>query len=791
MDPASPTDFIRTLKEGEYTSLWSGQNIDTYMGLLEEYKANPGRFPEGYTDVEGTKYFLRENDILGDMFETGFKQTHNISAQGGSDRIDYRLSLGYTDEDGVMVSDKDAFSRTNVSSYVNGNITNWLSTSLTMNYSRGKKVFPCTDPASPLNNLWFNNQPSYHPVGVMSYGDTNEIYPVKTPENLVRYSGTSNILTDNTRILSRTVLKPFKGLKAVLEYSYQSNATDKESYVRSFKMHQGLTEAILPSTATNPYTEERGSTKYTTINAFADYTASFNKVHNIYALAGFNQEKSTYRFVKAQAFNMISTDLPSLNGSDGTSTPKISDNYKDYALRSGFVRATYNYNHLYFLEFNGRYDLSSKFPKDYRGGFFPSVSAAWNLGKEKFMEKANSVLSTLKIRASYGNLGNQNIQPYSYLPTMNIFDAPWISGDIRPKTVSAPGMVRANFTWEKVESINGGIDFGFLNNQLTGSFDIYRRNTKGMLGPSEELPLVAGAGAPLQNAADLKSVGWELSMNWKDVIGAVSYELGFNLYDSRSHITKYKNDTGLIQNNLYRKGMEIGEIWGFITDGFYTADDFDENGVLKEGVVSIRGVNSHEGDIKYKNLKDDENSVNVIDEGNHTEKNPGDRVIIGNNRPRFQYGINGNLKWKGLSFSFLLQGVGKCDAWIGGPITFPMPDQWNTVYQHQVGKIWTKDNPNAFYGRIYENAGSSQSANQRVSDKFLYNANYLRVKNLTFSYTFPRQWMQAMKIQNLTAFVSGENLFTFDHLPKGVDPENLNWSYPYSKTISFGINFNL
>ena len=237
--------------------------------------------------------------------------------------------------------------------------------------------------------------------------------------------------------------------------------------------------------------------------------------------------------------------------------------------------------------------------------------------------------------------------------------------------------------------------------------------------------------------------------------------------------------------------MEIGEIWGYVTDGFYTADDFNSDGSLKDGVVRINGVTSHVGDIKYKNLRDDENSVNVIDTGDGTVNNPGDRKIIGNSRARLQYALNGFVNWKGLGVSFILQGVGKRDAWIGGDITFPMASQYSTVYKHQVGRIWTEDNPNAFYGRIYENAGSSQGANQRISDKFLYNASYLRVKNITLSYTIPDKYIKSVYLRNLKVFISGENLFTFDHLPAGIDPENLSWTYPFSRTISFGINLNI
>lgn len=794
---ASPIDFVRTLKEGGYTSIWSGQSIDTYMELLPEYNQNPSAYPNGWTEVNGTKYFLRENPIMTDQFEPSWKQTHNLSAQGGSERIKYRLSLGYTNEDGVLVTDKDAFTRANVTGYVSGDITSWLTTSLDISYNNGNKKYPFLDESSTLG-IWKTSLPSYHPLGLLPYGTDGEEYPVMSPANTIKMVDTQKTVTDNTRILSRSVLKPFDGFEAVLEYSYQASFQDIESYANSFKMHQGLTESLALSTSTTPFTQERKTTKYTTINAFATYNKTFNDSHNISALAGYNQEKSDYRYLYSQAYNMISNELPSLSGSDGATPPKTKDDYTQYALRSGFFRVGYNYKQRYFMEVNGRYDLSSKFPKDYRSGIFPSVSAGWSIVNEPFMENASSFLSALKLRGSYGTLGNQNIDAYSYYPTMEIENAAWLFGGNVPKTLKAPGMIRANFTWEKVESINGGLDFGVLRNRLTGTFDIYRRNTIGMLGPSEEFPAVAGATAPLQNAADLKTKGWELSVSWRDRVGKVNYGLTFNLYDSRSYITRYKNETGLFYDRneaqdekRYRVGMEIGEIWGYVTDGFYTADDFMETGALKDGVVSINGVTSHVGDIKYKNLRDDEKSVNVIDTGDNTAENPGDRKIIGNSRARLQYALNGYVDWKGFGFSFILQGVGKRDAWIGGDITFPMSSQFSTVYKHQVGQIWTEDNPNAFYGRIYENAGSSQGANQRISDKFLYNAAYLRVKNITLSYTIPDRFLRAVYLKNLKAFVSAENLLTFDHLPAGIDPENLGWKYPFSRTISFGINFNL
>ena len=796
IEMASPMDVVRTLKAGGYTSIWSGQNIDTYLQLLDEYNVNPGLYPRGYAEVNGTKYFLQQTDAYKDLFESAWKQTHNISAQGGSERIKYRLSAGLTKQDGVMVTDKDAFTRMNVSGYVSGDITKWLSTSLDMTYNKGDKRYPVLDEKSEIGNLWKTNLPSYHPIGTLPYGTDGEEYPVMTPSNVIRLAQADKTVTDNTRILSRTVVKPFSGFEAILEYSYQVGQSDYEAYCNKFMVHQGLAESIKPSTSTTPFTRYNTSTRYTTVNAFATYNKGFlNETHNLSAIAGFNQEKSDYRKLYSQAYNMISNELPSLSGSNGETPARTWDEYDQYALRSAFFRAGYNYKQRYFVEFNGRYDLSSKFPTDYRSGFFPSVSAGWSIIEEPFMKSTTNVLSTLKLRGSYGTLGNQSIGNYGYMPTMQAVRADWLMSGTQPQTLNAPGMVRANYTWEKVTTINGGIDFGFMNNKLTGVFEIYRRNTIGMLGPGEDLPSVAGATAPLQNAADMKTNGWELSLNWRDRIGKVYYGVGFNLYDSHSVITKYKNDNKTLTksdgSDMYYAGRKVGEIWGYLTDGFYTNDDFEANGALKQGVVSINGVTSHPGDIKYKNLRDDETRINQINSGANTYDDPGDMTVIGNNRPRMQYGATGFVDWKGFNFSFILQGVGKRDAWIGGEITFPMSNQYGTVYKHQVDKIWTPENPNALYGRIYENAGSSQAANQYKSDKFLYNAAYMRVKNITLSYTIPQSFTQRFALKSVKLFVSGEDLFTFDHLPAGVDPEDLKWTYPQSSTYSFGINLTL
>ncbi|HMR84247.1 MAG TPA: SusC/RagA family TonB-linked outer membrane protein, partial [Niabella sp.] len=574
------------------------------------------------------------------------------------------------------------------------------------------------------------------------------------------------------------------------EYTYQHSDANNNRYNNYFELHQGLQDAINPSDQNTQYYVQKTLNDYTSINVYANYNLKIGNAHNIAAVAGYNQEESSYELQWSRAFNMISNELPFLGGASGATPPETGDDFDRFTLRGAFGRITYNYLQKYFLEANSRYDLSSKFPADYRGGFFPSVSAGWNIAKEQFAKNLTAVVQTFKLRGSLGELGNQNVSNYGFLPTMAPYDAVWIYGGVTPKTLKTPGMVRANYTWEKVRTLNGGIDIGILKNRLTTSFDIYKRLTLGMLAPGMDFPAVAGAAAPYQNAADLKTNGWEVTVNWTDKVADFIYGLGFNLYDSRTFITKYRNENKVLGSGFY-EGQEIGEIWGYVTDGFYTAGDFNENGTLKEGVVSINGVISHEGDIKYKNLRDGEGSVNRIDQGQNTAGDSGDRTIIGNNTSRYNYGINGFASWKGIGLSFILQGVAKRDAWIGGDIMFPHAGQFSTFYSHQLD-YWTPTNTDAYYGRIYMNAQeSSHGANQRVQTKFLQNAAYMRVKNITLSYSLPTQLISRAHLRNVKVFYSGENLFTFSKLIKGIDPESLTWEYPHYITHSFGISIGL
>ena len=414
------------------------------------------------------------------------------------------------------------------------------------------------------------------------------------------------------------------------------------------------------------------------------------------------------------------------------------------------------------------------------------------------MKPLNSVLSNLKLRGSWGNIGNQSITPYAYIPGMDAEQAYWTVSGIKVTTLKPAALVSNSFTWEKVTTIDVGFDLGLLDNRLNMVFDWYRRDTKGMLAPGSELPGVLGASAPLQNTADLRSKGWEISVDWNDQIGKVKYSIGFNLYDAKTKITKYNNETGLFgkdknDNETYRVGMELGEIWGYVTDRLYTVDDFDADGKLKPGIAKVEGYNPNPGDILYNDLDGND----IINSGTSTTKDPGDRKIIGNNTRRYQYGIHGSASWNGFSLLFLLQGVGKRDLWVMNDLFYPHYDAWTTVYDSQLN-YWTPENTNSYFPRIYEKAAGNTDANTRVQTRYLQDGSYLSIRNITLSYNFPSKWMSKIGVNNLAVFFSGENLYTFDHLPKGLDPERSvtddlgqrGFTYPYMRQYSFGINLS-
>lgn len=812
---ASLDEYLRAYQAAGFSETYYAGNgsVSKWREYLAGYKENPAAYPtvgDGiYIGEDGAPYYLNDKDVYKAFQETSFMQTHNLTANGGTEKLRYRLSAGLTKEDGPLIESKDTYMRKNISSFISADITDWLTQEADFRYT----VADRSEPMGSGDGIYCMNHISFYPSGMMPCSVNTSVgkdLPLITPENQIRYNNPYLTDTDNTRIYLRTILRPIKGLELVGEYTYDRKNWQKSYYAKKWEY---TTEQLgSNNSVTSDYLfKSEDHEDYNALNLYGTYNFSIKEDHMFKVMAGFNQERKQNSWISVQTHDMIAPSAPSFTSATGKIIPQNS--YSDYAIRGAFYRINYNYKDRYLFEANGRYDGSSKFPKDDRFGFFPSFSVGWNIAREAWMEKALDYVSDLKLRASWGQIGNQNIGNYGYYSTMQPVGNSnyWLKDGEFITYISTPGLVSNSFTWETVETLDIGFDASMFNSRLQVTFDWYQRTTRDMLIAGIQLPAVVGTSAPMRNAADMRTRGWEIAVNWRDQIGDWKYNVGFNLYDYKSKITKYSNNEDKLLSQNYYEGKTLGEIWGYVSDGFYTIDDFDGPGTwqLKDGVASLDGYNPRPGDEKFVNLNDDR-GTNEINSGLNTVDSPGDQKVIGNSTPRYNFGVNLGVSYKGFSLSAILQGTAKRDVWIGGmslfpfggsakayyPVFYNQTDYWEPMgscdgqYTENDREYWIAKNPDASLYRLYSNM-QNHGSNQRASTKYLQNGAYMRLKNITLAYTFPKALISKVSLSALKVFVSAENLATINSLPKGYDPERLSWGYPFYRTLSFGLNVTL
>ena len=812
---ASLDEYLRAYQAAGFSETYYAGNgsVSKWREYLAGYKENPAAYPtvgDGiYIGEDGAPYYLNDKDVYKAFQETSFMQTHNLTANGGTEKLRYRLSAGLTKEDGPLIESKDTYMRKNISSFISADITDWLTQEADFRYT----VADRSEPMGSGDGIYCMNHISFYPSGMMPGSVNTSVgkdLPLITPENQIRYNNPYLTDTDNTRIYLRTIMRPIKGLELVGEYTYDRKNWQKSYYAKKWEY---TTEQLgSNNSVTSDYLfKSEDHEDYNALNLYGTYNFSIKEDHMFKVMAGFNQERKQNSWISVQTHDMIAPSAPSFTSATGKIIPQNS--YSDYAIRGAFYRINYNYKDRYLFEVNGRYDGSSKFPKDDRFGFFPSFSVGWNIAREAWMEKALDYVSDLKLRASWGQIGNQNIGNYGYYSTMQPVGNSnyWLKDGEFITYISTPGLVSNSFTWETVETLDIGFDASMFNSRLQVTFDWYQRTTRDMLIAGIQLPAVVGTSAPMRNAADMRTRGWEIAVNWRDQIGDWKYNVGFNLYDYKSKITKYSNNEDKLLSQNYYEGKTLGEIWGYVSDGFYTIDDFDGPGTwqLKDGVASLDGYNPRPGDEKFVNLNDDR-GTNEINSGLNTVDSPGDQKVIGNSTPRYNFGVNLGVSYKGFSLSAILQGTAKRDVWIGGmslfpfggsakayyPVFYNQTDYWEPMgscdgqYTENDREYWVAKNPDASLYRLYSNM-QNHGSNQRASTKYLQNGAYMRLKNITLAYTFPKALISKVSLSALKVFVSAENLATISSLPKGYDPERLSWGYPFYRTLSFGLNVTL
>lgn len=813
-------DFVTALNDMQWPSYWTGQNVATWKGFVDDYKVNPAKYPTGYGFASGVKYPLAQSrDLAGEDFYGGFASTriHNLSVTGGGDKSAFRISGSFSKQDGIIVTDNDSFRKAVLNTDYKCYISDKLTLDVNMNYLSSLTKEPR---GSYYNYVTF---PTYALTGTQTQALDGSEIPYNTPGNVERYMAAPRIQRDNLRLFSKLEYKPIKSLSIVAEYTYgysTSNRDDLENTpIFANSVLDGASPALLDGTAKfSSLNTNFGLGRTNATNLYAKYKKNVSD-HNFELMVGYNMESLSGRSLTGRSNNLIDPSVPTLNlytGTQAASDSRYTANTQGY-----FARLNYNFKERYFLEFNVRRDGSSRFPSTQHWGVFPSGSAAWNVTNESFM-KDIAIVSLLKLRGSYGEVGNQNIfkddkvsaDYYGFFGGLSGVKSSWVDPgtNLYLTTLSTPPLVRQDYTWERVRTTNFGIDLGLLHNRLMTSFDLFKRETLDMLAPSTPLPAVLGTGAPKQNAADLEVKGWELEMSWRDKINNFSYYIGLNLSDSQGKITKYLNPSGLISD--YYIGQKIGDIYGYVSDGYYTMNDFVAGsvntttylgGTLNPGVVKINGYASlNPGDAKFKDLNGD----GIINSGNgtlYTTIDPvtgavipntglGDQKVIGNSTNRYQYGVTLGGGYKGWDFSIFVQGVGKRDLWVGNEIFFPLVQEFGILYDNQKD-YWTPENTNAYYARNYYKGGVNGASNRRIQTKYLANGAYVRLKNITIGYTLPKDIFRNSMIQSVKLFFSGENLLNFDHLPDGLNTtfDNLGngGTYPSLKQYSFGVNISL
>lgn len=732
--------------------------------------------------------FIDANNFYKEIFEnTATSHQHSLSLSGGTNKATYYLGMEYYGESGLLRYNKDEYGRYNVRSRIEYRPWNWLTVGNNTNWSYNKYERP-----QAFNTSWFREvyekncmYSIYNPDGVYTVVGAQVVGRLKDGGEHI--DKTSNFNTQFT--LQADIVKDIWSIKGDYSVNVMNKHSNEWNSDNGYLYKRGPELPLTHLGDGNFAMRTYDNSMYTILNLYTDFHKKWGD-HTVSVVAGFNQEYKTYEYFKAKRNDLISDSYPTIQLSTGEMT--MSEDAYQWAIRSGFYRLNYIFKNRYILETNGRYDGSSRFPKNHRFAFFPSVSGAWILSEESFFKPLKNVFDYVKLRGSYGSLGNQNVSYYAYIASMNAAKSGVLLNGSFPMTVSPSGLISGALTWEKVYSTNGGIDINMFNNRIALAADIYRRDTKDMLVPGKTYPSVLGTSSPKANNGDMKTKGWELSITYRDHFNLASkpfnYSATFVLSDSRSWITKYDNPNNTLSD--YRVGQEIGEIWGLETEGFFIDQADVDSHADQRNVISYYD-NSRKnvaGDLKYKDL----DGNGKIEKG-LTADDPKDFKIIGNSRSRFPYGLDFNADWNGFDLRIFVQGIGKkqwypqnSDQKFFGIFATPYANVLKNNLDH-----WTEENPNAYFPRLksYVATSGDMSINQT---RYLQNAAYMRMKNITFGYTLPRQVVSKIKLSGIRFYFSGENLFEITKLCKNYDPEGLNNnSHPFQRTFSLGMNISL
>lgn len=802
---------MTTYTDADYAELWMRLNDET---------ENPER-PWVVTQNDGSYKYYANFDWYDQLYNSNRPmQDYNISLKGGNDRINYFISGRYFMEDGMFKQNTDKWHQITQRAKVNINIKPWLHYGVNFSFFSSKYTYPGTESSRELFRVGSLHAMAYIPAtnpdgsavylnpwiysGMGTVGDGMSALLLNGKhknENINREMVVQNTLTfDITKQLT---------LNADYSFKWRLKEISNRSVKVPYSSKEGTTDYIDNFRSVDSYHQQLARYQTHNYNVYLRWAPTWDR-HSLTVTAGYNGEMYRYHSLEAERLDLMTEDLSSFNFAKGEVT-ELSESIKTYATNGFFARVNYNWAERYLFELSVRADASSRFAPGYRWAVTPGGSFGWRMSEEPFWEDISDWWSNAKIRLSAGQLANQMTGYYDYIQSVSadgVFDQEITLDGSSVLTYATEADPNAGtLTWEKMTTYDAGLDLAWLNNRLTFTGDIYMRNTEGMLNTGTALPSVYGATDPKQNSANMSTKGWELSVMWRDrhkVAGKTfSYEIGGGVGNYKTVITKYNNPEKLL--STYYEGQVLGEIWGYEIDGLFGSwDEVNDylttvNPIESEVYTDImKEVNSaapglHPGDVRYVDLDGD----GKITSGNSTVDNPGDRRVIGNKLPRYNYNFHVSADWYGVDFSLYFQGVGRRDWYpntesttFWGPYSRPYQGFMETTFMNNV---WSEDNPDAYFPRYraYEALGSANSLGP-ANTRYMQNIGYLRLKNVTIGYTLPC-WKKVFS--DFRIYFSAENPWYWSPLQKytrSIDPESANASsqaitYGFAKSFTFGI----
>ncbi|UBD77131.1 TonB-dependent receptor [Parabacteroides goldsteinii] len=792
--------FVRAMNEfhdnqGE-SRLFAEETIDRIIAYINN-PSLPETVPDATNSNQWATYLLANgnNDWIDVHFGSGVRNQENVSIKGGGKDLAFYLSAGHAYEKGILNFGKDTYRRINFNAKLDLSLTKWWKLSSNTRVVQSTRENPNYDDEGDYDMMIhqiFRTQPNQFLKSPNGYYSRLSRIPMIE-------AGSDKTITRGILQRFATDITPLKNWTISADYSIDFPYTSFTS--NNLTAYEDLVDGSLsaiPTTVPSYVNKYKSHTMYNSLNVYTSYKFDLKDKHHFTAMLGFQQESNSYDYLSGLKKELITPEVPSI--STATGEMQTTDDLTHWSTQGYFARLNYDYMGKYLLEVNARYDGTSKFTKDHRWGLFPSFSLGWNISHEKFWEPVSPYVNTLKLRTSWGSLGNQNVDAYQDLPLLGTeMNLEWILNGKRPAYTTAPNLINPVLTWESSKTVDVGADLGFFNNRLQITADYYQRLTFNRLGPAQALPAVLGADIPKENNSELRTRGWDLSFTWRDkVSNDFSYSVTAMLFDYKSVVTKYNNPTGILTTDY--EGKTIGEIWGYETVGLIrTQEDADRiNQSKSQNFINAQVWRT--GDVMYRDLNND----GLINNGKNTVSDHGDLRIIGNNTPRYQFGITLSADYKGFDFMAFFQGTAKRDLWLTGNMFWGF-NNWNqtTLFPHHLDYYRDAEestysglgvNTDAYYPRPYSQS-SLYKKNQQIQTKYLQNGAYLRLKNLQLGYSIPQTVLKKVGLQKSRIYCSAENVLTLTKLPVGFDPETANLGkYGNGKSmfslavLSFGLN---